>query len=194
MTVTKDTQQVSGKSQTGSCKCKCICKGISAVGIIFIAIAVLLTGCVTTANHCGNEQRDWSNLQFPKDKYCSVPGFVPFVSQYEGANKSVCKVHDNNSGKYATMSQREADKRFLCDYIKHSEFPWGVRHVTGYLSYFTLRANAISESNDDSHNNSNSNNSNDKIEQSTEASTAAVLIDGTDSAIKTSDGQTVSVE
>ena len=104
-----------------------------------LILLLLVSGCVTTSNECGNEDRDWSSLQFPKSHYCSVPENVPFSGVYEAANKAVCKVHDNNSGVNAQISQREADRRFLCDYIKRSDLPWGVRHVTGYLSYYTLR-------------------------------------------------------
>ena len=107
--------------------------------LLLLVLLLLVSGCVTTSNECGNEDRDWSDLQFPKSRYCSVPENVPFGGIYEAANKAVCKVHDNNSGIHAEISQREADKRFLCDYIKRSDLPWGVRHVTGYLSYFTLR-------------------------------------------------------
>jgi len=104
-----------------------------------LILLMLISGCVTTSNECGNEDRDWSSLQFPKSRYCSVPENVPFSGIYEAANKAVCKVHDNNSGIHAQISQREADRRFLCDYIKRSNLPWGVRHITGYLSYYTLR-------------------------------------------------------
>ncbi len=102
--------------------------------------ALWLTGCVTTSNECGNEQRDWETLSYPKDQYCSVPDWLPFSAEFETANRAVCKVHDNNSGKASSLSLEEADARYLCDYIKRSEFPWGVRHVTGYLSYWSLRA------------------------------------------------------
>ena len=102
----------------------------------------MLSGCVTANNHCGNEQRDWNNLHFPKNRYCSVPAFIPFSNLYEAANKAVCKVHDNNSGKYSTMSQLEADRRFLCDYMKHSTLPAGLRNITGYMSYAALRLSA----------------------------------------------------
>jgi len=114
-----------------------------ARSIILCITVTLLTGCVTTINHCGNESRDWNNLSFPKENYCSVPAGLPFAKQYEQANRAVCKVHDNNSGIWSDISQSAADRRFLCDYIKRSEFPWGVRHVTGYLSYFALRAISI---------------------------------------------------
>ena len=106
----------------------------------------MISGCVTTSNTCGNEQRDWDNLNFSKNSYCSVPRFIPLRGHYERANRSVCKVHDNNRGIAGTISQREADWRFLCDYIKRSELPWGVRHVTGYLSYFAVRVIAPDES------------------------------------------------
>lgn len=43
------------------------------------------------------------------------------------------------------MSQREADRRFLCDYMKHSRLPTGVRQVTGYMSYAVLRLAAPNE-------------------------------------------------
>lgn len=108
--------------------------------MVLCITVTLLAGCVTTNNNCGNESRDWHNLSFPKEKYCSVPANLPFAKQYEQANRAVCKVHDNNSGIWSNVSQSTADHRFLCDYIKRSEFPWGVRHVTGYLSYFALRA------------------------------------------------------
>lgn len=104
-----------------------------------LALSVLCCGCVTTANLCGNEQRDWSNLNFPKASYCSVPAWVPFSKSYEKANRAVCKVHDNNRGIASTMSSAEADYRFLCDYIKRSQYPWGVRHITGYISYGLIR-------------------------------------------------------
>jgi len=107
---------------------------------------ILLTGCVTPNNSCGNEERDWNNLNFPKNRYCSVPSFLPFADYYEAANKAVCKVHDNNSGKFATMRQSEADRRFLCDYMKHIELPTGLRTVTGYASYLFLRLGAPDES------------------------------------------------
>lgn len=150
-----------------------------------LAIVLLLSGCVTTGNHCGNEQRNWSDLQFPKQQYCSVPRYLPFAGHYESANKAVCKVHDNNSGKYATMPQLEADKRFLCDYIKRSEFPWGIRHVTGYLSYVTLRVNATGGS---------VNHSNYSANESETASTPSVLIDGTGNAVKNSQGQPLTID
>ena len=114
--------------------------------ILLLCLTVtLLGGCVTTNNICGNESRDWANLSFPKEKYCSVPANLPFAKQYEQANRAVCKVHDNNSGIRSNISQSTADHRFLCDYIKRSEFPWGIRHVTGYLSYFALRAASINK-------------------------------------------------
>ncbi len=115
-----------------------------ALTMIFALLLLTLGGCVTTANECGNEQRDWNSLAFPKSRYCSIPGWVPLRDTYEAANKAICKVHDNNSGIYSSMSSAEADHRFLCDYMKRSEFPWGVRHVTGYLSYFALRTAAAS--------------------------------------------------
>lgn len=108
--------------------------------LLFVLI-FLSSGCVTTGNVCGNEQRDWGNFHYPKGKYCSVPDWMPLKAQYESANKAVCKVHDNNAGRASTMSLKEADDRFLCDYVKRSQFPWGVRHATGYLSYWFLRAN-----------------------------------------------------
>ena len=40
------------------------------------------------------------------------------------------------------MSQREADRRFLCDYMKHSELPPALRTVTGYMSFALLRMGA----------------------------------------------------
>ncbi|MBX2881224.1 MAG: hypothetical protein KTR32_14875 [Granulosicoccus sp.] len=107
--------------------------------LLTLILALAMGGCVTTSNLCGNEQRDWQSLSFPKDHYCSVPAWVPFRHSYENANKAVCKVHDNNRGNASTMTDREADYRFLCDYLKRSDYPWGVRHVTGYLSYMVLR-------------------------------------------------------
>ncbi len=109
------------------------------------AVIITLSGCVSANNYCGNEQRDWNSLDFPKDRYCSVPDFLPFADHYEAANKAVCKVHDNNSGKYSNLSRVEADRRFLCDYMKHSTLPVGVRHVTGYMSYAALRISAPDE-------------------------------------------------
>jgi len=117
-------------------------RNLAYIILVFLA---LLAGCVTTANQCGNEQRDWASLSFPKDHYCSVPQWMPFRDAYERANKAVCKVHDNNSGIYSSIDASQADYRFLCDYLKHSDFPWGVRHVTGYMSYFALRAGAVSD-------------------------------------------------
>jgi len=111
---------------------------------LLLTVTLLVAGCVTTGNQCGNEQRDWQALTFPKGNYCSVPQWVPFRQSYERANKAVCKVHDNNSGVASTMSIREADSRFLCDYLKRSTYPWGVRHITGYLSYLVLRVGVSS--------------------------------------------------
>lgn len=114
--------------------------GRAVLGLCLLTLA----GCVTTTNQCGNEQRDWQALSFPKDQYCSIPPWVPFSDRFEAANKAVCKVHDNNSGKASTLTLAEADDRYLCDYLKRSEFPWGVRHVTGYLSYWSLRVSETS--------------------------------------------------
>lgn len=112
--------------------------------LLTLIIAMSLCSCVTTNNLCGNEQREWQSLSFPKGRYCSVPSWVPFRHSYESANKAVCKVHDNNRGVASKMSDSEADYRFLCDYIKRSDYPWGVRHVTGYLSYMALRVTPAS--------------------------------------------------
>jgi len=113
---------------------------------LMAVLTAFLGGCVTPNNSCGNEERDWDNLHFPKSRYCSVPAFLPFSDSYEAANKSVCKVHDNNSGIKATMPQSEADKKFLCDYMKHSQLPLGLRTITGYTSYMLLRLGAPFES------------------------------------------------
>ncbi len=184
MVAGKKLEKTPGSHQSPVCNGKNICKGLSTSCLMLVVLTLLLTGCVTTTNHCGNEQRDWSDLQFPKENYCSVPSYVPFAKQYEAANKAVCKVHDNNSGKYATMTQHEADKRFLCDYIKHSEFPWGVRHVTGYLSYLTLRAGAVSST--EAHT--------DNTNHLTESASPSVLSDGHAEAVKNSQGQSITVE
>lgn len=106
-------------------------------------LMLLSSGCVTTGNQCGNEQRDWQNLHFPKGDYCTLPDWMPFRAGYETANKHVCKVHDNNTGIASTMSAKEADDRFLCDYIKRSTYPWGIRHVTGYVSYLVVRSRSV---------------------------------------------------
>lgn len=113
----------------------------------WIALMVMLLALAavefSTHNRCGNEQRNWQTLTYPKVNYCSVPSWVPVNPWYENANKAICKVHDNNSGIYGTISQREADFRFLCDYVKRSKMPWGIRHVSGLLSYVALRVVAI---------------------------------------------------
>ena len=107
---------------------------------IVLTAAGSLSGCVTSGNACGNEQRDWDNLHFPKPRYCSTPEWMPLRDLYEASNRAVCKVHDNNRGINGRITRVEADKRFLCDYIKHSSLPWGIRHVTGYLSYWFVSA------------------------------------------------------
>ena len=113
-------------------------------GLVVVVMLSLLTAAHrSTKNTCGNEQRDWQNLTFPKVNYCSVPAWLPVNPWYENANKAVCKVHDNNSGMFGTISQREADFRFLCDYLKRSKMPWGLRHITGLLSYAGLRVVAL---------------------------------------------------
>jgi len=112
---------------------------------IAIALSLLTAAYLSTNNQCGNEQRNWQTLTFPKVNYCSVPSWIPVNPWYENANKAICKVHDNNSGIFGTISQREADFRFLCDYLKRSDMSWGLRHITGLLSYLGLRVVAIAE-------------------------------------------------
>ncbi|OED40733.1 hypothetical protein AB833_11805 [Chromatiales bacterium (ex Bugula neritina AB1)] len=110
-----------------------------------ILIAAALCGVLivaaerSTDNHCGNEQRDWANLSFPKGDYCSVPAWLPFASWYERMNKPICKVHDNNRGINRRISAREADWRFLCNHLKRSGMPWGIRHISAVLSYISVR-------------------------------------------------------
>lgn len=111
--------------------------------VIVLLLALLAVAFLSTNNQCGNEQRNWQTLTFPKINYCSIPDWLPVNPWYENANKAVCKVHDNNSGIYGSISQREADFRFLCDYVKRSEMVWGLRHVTGLFSYLALRAVAM---------------------------------------------------
>jgi hypothetical protein len=113
---------------------------VVAVVVLLLLVAVAQ---LSNNNQCGNEQRNWQTLTFPKGDYCSIPGWLPLNPWYENANKAVCKVHDNNSGIYGTISQSEADFRFLCDYVKRSDLPWGVRHITGLLSYLALRVTAM---------------------------------------------------
>ena len=113
-----------------------------AVLMVVLLLTVVIAQ-VSTNNQCGNEQRNWQTLTFPKGDYCSIPAWLPLNPWYENANKAVCKVHDNNSGIYGTISQSEADLRFLCDYVKRSELLWGVRHLTGLLSYLALRGAAV---------------------------------------------------
>lgn len=120
--------------------CSILHKTLSAA--LIVVLGLFVSGCVTPDNSCGNEDRDWNNLHFPKSRYCSIPAFLPFSDYYEAANKAVCKVHDNNSGKRATMPRSEADKRFLCDYMKHSELPTLVRMISGHTSYLMLRIGA----------------------------------------------------
>jgi len=110
---------------------------------IGLLLVLLVVAFFSTYNRCGNEHRNWQSLTYPKVNYCSVPEWLPINPWYENANKAVCKVHDNNSGIYATMSQSEADFRFLCDYVKRSEMLWGLRHLTGLLSYLALRVVAL---------------------------------------------------
>ena len=40
------------------------------------------------------------------------------------------------------MTQSEADRRFLCDYMKHSQLAPGLRSVTAYMSFALLRLGA----------------------------------------------------
>lgn len=115
---------------------------IRRAGVAVVMLALVVTAQLSTNNQCGNEQRNWQSLTFPKGDYCSVPVWLPVNPWYENANKAVCKVHDNNSGIYSTISQSEADFRFLCDYLKRSTMPWGLKHITGLLSYLGLRITA----------------------------------------------------